>query len=164
MSIIEHAKRELKIIGMFAEDADDMNAEMTKNILDLLDVFSKQGHSGFSAQYCIEMFYQLAKYKSLSPLTGEDSEWVEVSVDDGVPLYQNKRLSSVFKNSNGEAYDLDAIYYKEPYGATYTRGRHYINFPYQQNSKCILVDFNHVEITEEKWNELSNSIKEVKNV
>lgn len=48
----------------------------------------------------------LMDHKPISPLTGDDDEWIEVS--DGV--FQNKRCSTVFKDNdafNGQAYDLD---------------------------------------------------------
>lgn len=48
----------------------------------------------------------LMDHKPISPLTGDDDEWIEVS--DG--LFQNKRCSTVFKDNdvfNGQAYDID---------------------------------------------------------
>lgn len=48
----------------------------------------------------------LMDHKPISPLTGDDDEWVEVR--DGV--FQNKRCSTVFKGNdafNGQAYDID---------------------------------------------------------
>lgn len=107
MALIDHAKLELKSIGMLESD-DDMNNLMANNVLQLIEVFADQGHSGFSAPYCINLFNKLANFKPLGPLTGEDDEWRDVSEHgNGEPWFQNKRYSSVFKDGNGQAYNTD---------------------------------------------------------
>ena len=69
MSLITHAKKEME--RMWPEQ-DVMQDIAKANVLELLEVFSNQGHSGRSAPYV------LADCKPLGQLTGEDSEWVEV--------------------------------------------------------------------------------------
>ena len=88
MTLIEHAEHELdgKLNG---EDGPDK--WIAKNVIELIKVFSKQGHSGTSAPYCIQLFAHLASYKPLGPLTGEDDEWH--MIDDNT--WQNKRCSHV---------------------------------------------------------------------
>lgn len=108
MSLYDFAERELDAIGM--NDGDEMNGAMRKHILYMVSEFSKEGHSGFSAGYAISLLSKLLKYEPLTPLTGEDWEWVEISKEmsgsnDGT-LYQNARCSHVFKDDNG-AYDID---------------------------------------------------------
>lgn len=66
--MIEYAKRELELIG---KDEDGMQELMNKNILEIVEIFSKQGHSGFSAGYALNVLERLLKYKPLTPLTGE---------------------------------------------------------------------------------------------
>lgn len=106
MSLIEHAKTELKAIGMLGSE-DEMNTMMSDNILQLIETFAEQGHSGFSAQYCINMFTKLAEFKALSPLTGADDEWNDVSdYGDGTKRLQNKRYGSVFKDKDS-VYNID---------------------------------------------------------
>jgi hypothetical protein len=80
-----HAELELKAIN--AKELYDGMVE--KAVLDLIDVFADQGHSGLSTSIVIGLFEKLALLKPLSPLTGEDDEWTEVS--DGV--FQNKRAA-----------------------------------------------------------------------
>jgi hypothetical protein len=104
MSLYDYAERELDIAGM--NDSDDMNGAMRKHILHMVDEFSKEGHSGFSASYAISCLKRLLAYKPLSPLTGEDDEWTEVSEQMGHKMFQNKRHSAVFKDETG-AYDID---------------------------------------------------------
>ena len=77
MSLKSHAINELDVIGL-TED-DEMNGEMRKHILHMIEEFSKEGHSGFSASYAVSILSKLLKYEPLSPLTGYDSEWMELS-------------------------------------------------------------------------------------
>jgi hypothetical protein len=109
---------------------DDPNLWIQQNIFELLEVFGKQGHSGSSAPYCINLFCKLAKFEPLCPLTGEDSEWHEYS--EG--MFQNIRCSRVFKNGKrlGQAYDSEGKVFREPDGSCYTSSasRVFITFPY----------------------------------
>lgn len=116
MTIHEHAMAEFKAAGFVDEKGvycDEMQEMMCTHVLKLLDVFSAEGHSGFSAPYAIDLFSKLASFKPITPLTGEDWEWTEVDEIDG-PLWQNKRASNVFKNKDG-AYDIDGIVFYDWY-------------------------------------------------
>lgn len=110
MGLIEHAKREFKAIGYDDINLcdDDPDKWLQESVLELLEVFSKQGHSGSSAPFCIDYFKKLASFEPLCPLKGTDDEWMEYA--DG--RYQNKRCSRVFKE-NGQAYDIDGIIWYE---------------------------------------------------
>jgi hypothetical protein len=128
MSLIEHAKIELQAVGYDLNQAEeDPNKWICKNVLELLEVFSAQGHSGSSAPYCISMFEKLARFEPLCPLTGEDGEWGEVSPGH----FQNRRCSHVFKE-NGEAYDIEGRIFREPDGCCFTNrdSRVLVTFPY----------------------------------
>ena len=129
MGYREHAVRELTAIGYKMDETEEgPNKWIVENLFELLDVFSEQGHSGSSAPYCANMFKKLALFEPLCPLTGEDHEWREV----GEGIWQNKRCSHVFKESDGSAYDIDGRIFREPSGACYTNrdSRVYITFPY----------------------------------
>lgn len=106
-NMVEFAKKEMDIIGL-TED-DEMNGMMRKHILHMVEEFADEGHSGFSASYALSILQKVLAYKPLSPLTGEDSEWNDMSdYGRGDSLYQNNRRSSVFKEGkDGEAYDID---------------------------------------------------------
>lgn len=105
-NILQYAMRELDLIGMTEDSSDDMNRMMRKHILHMMQEFANEGHSGFSAHYAIGILTKLLEFKPLTPLTGADDEWIKH--DYGVaPHYQNKRLSSVFKDDNGECYNID---------------------------------------------------------
>ena len=48
-------------------------------------------------------------------MTGEDDEWMNVSEYSGTVTYQNKRYSAVFKESDGQAYNIDGKVFWEWY-------------------------------------------------
>lgn len=152
MSLLAHAEIELKAIGMLGS-GDEMNEAMSRDVLDLLKQFSEQGHSGFSAAYATSLFEKLSRFQPLAPLTGAEDEWMDVSAESGEPMWQNKRASHVFKAGNGQAYDIDAVVYREPSGSQFTRGgaRHYITFPYTPSRKTIKVDVNGTEVSDEAF-------------
>ena len=123
-NLYSHAARELPPAG-----DDEMQALMNRGLLDLVLVFSTQGHSGFSAGYATSALAKLLRYEPLGPLTGDESEWVEVSKD----MWQNNRCGRVFKEADGSAYDIDDNVFREPDGCTYAsrESRVPVVFPYR---------------------------------
>ena len=126
-NLVDYAKDELKRIGMI-DSGEPYNDWATKAILDLIELFASQDHSGFSAPYVVNAFSRLAMFKPLSPLTGEDDEWDDVG--DG--LLQNKRYSAVFKRKDGTAYNSDGKVFTDDgefwYGCKESRVD--VTFPY----------------------------------
>lgn len=104
-NLVEYARKELELIGAFSEK-DDFYGGMTGDaVMELVEVFAKQGHSGTSANLVRNLFNKVADYKPLCALTLNDDEWLEV----GEGTYQNKRNSAVFKEGkDGRAYYLNA--------------------------------------------------------
>jgi hypothetical protein len=114
MSLVSYAESELDRIGM--TDDGDMNGMMRKHLLHMVKEFADEGHSGFSASYALQCLEKIMRFKPLSPLTGEDDEWTEVSQISGYPHFQNKRCGSIFKDGKiGEAYDIDGKVFWEWY-------------------------------------------------
>jgi len=95
-------KKELHHCGL-TEDTEVFGGHLFYDIIDLLTVFYKQGHSGGSAPIALKMFNRLALYKPLSLLTGEESEWGTECNED-----QNNRCPAVFRRKDGTAFYLDA--------------------------------------------------------
>ncbi len=113
----KHAWLEFKAAGWVDENnqfKDGMQEAICKHVLELLNVFHGEGHSGSSAPYAINLFSKLAKFEPVAPLTGEDWEWTDVAEYNGSPMWQNKRCSHVFKDENG-AYDIDGIVWYDWY-------------------------------------------------
>ena len=153
-----HAIRELKILGYKfdddgypIEDSDedfDMNAEICMCIMEILEVFAKQGHSGSSASYAISILEKVLRFEPVTPLTGNDDEWNEIGDQNGT-LYQNNRCSHVFKDDNG-AYDIDGKVFWEwhidddgrRYKSHYTcrESRVPVEFPYTPKTEYVHVD------------------------
>lgn len=101
MSCINHAKRELALIGYNVNpdpNSEDVNDFAVLSILELIDTFRKQGHSGFSANYVLNIFNKLARLETLSPLTGNDDEWTKVYSDENEISYMNNRDCRIFKH------------------------------------------------------------------
>ena len=73
-NIETYAIDELTRIGMYGS-GDEMNDAMCEHILKMVNVFAEEGHSGFSANYAINILQKLLRFEPLSPLTGEDDEW-----------------------------------------------------------------------------------------
>lgn len=105
-NLIEHAKREMELAGV----DDDIYGDMTsKAVLELMEVFSNQGHSGMSASLILGLFTKLARFENLTPLTDNPDEWVHHGEDvwgesDGI--WQNRRNGEAFSNDGGKTYYL----------------------------------------------------------
>lgn len=115
-NMLNYAKEELKAAGWMDGGKDDMDYWMARHVLQLLLLFSLEGHSGSSAPFAINLFKRLANWKPLGPLTGEDSEWSDMSEASGCSMFQNRRDSTVFKEGkDGVAYTIDGYVFREPY-------------------------------------------------
>lgn len=126
-SLVDYAKDELKRIGMI-DSGESYNDFATKAILDLIELFASQGHTGFTASYVVKAFSRLAMFKPLSPLTGEDDEWNDI----GHGRLQNKRYSAVFKDEDGTAYNIEGKAFTDDGEIWYTCKDSNVNvtFPY----------------------------------
>jgi len=104
--LIKHAKRELELAGLFDEDAD-YGGMLGKAAMELIECFSKQGHSGASAEITRDLFARLSDFENLTPITNNIDEWRPVGRDIDNPdwtLAQNKRNSSLFSEDKGITY------------------------------------------------------------
>jgi hypothetical protein len=148
-NMLKWAEQELRYAGYDINDPEDgPNRWLAEGTLELLKVFSEQGHSGMSAPYAVALFEKLASWKPIAPLTGADDEWNNV----GEGTWQNRRNSAVFKKEDGQAYWMDGRVFWEwfsspdiddgkPYKTYFTtRGsRVNIEFPWMQPDKPELV-------------------------
>jgi hypothetical protein len=171
MGLIEHAKLELEMAGLFSKEGDFYEGMTGKAVMELIEVFSKQGHSGMSAPIVTDLFRKLANYEPLQPITGKDEEWGDVrDLGDGRSWYQNKRCSALFKDGkDGRPYYIDAIVKRDQRGITWS-GMAWLNeedwlngdrtkmidkrgyvksFPF--TPKTFYIDVRDVEVAKDDW-------------
>jgi len=144
-NMLKWAEQELRYAGYDINDPENgPNRWLAEGTLELLKVFSEQGHSGSSAPYAVGLFEKLALWKPVTPLTGEDSEWMEVGED----TWQNIRNSAVFRGKDGKAYWIEGRIFWEwssypdiddgkPFKCYFTsrNSRVNIDFPWMQPEK-----------------------------
>ena len=153
-NLLKHAERELKFIGY--DGKDEYNNMAKAAIMELLTTFANQGHSGFSANYIVNLFNKLAKYETLSPLKGNDDEWSNVSdmSGDRKTLFQNNRDGRVFKNDDG-AFFTEAIIWTESGESSYTNkdsNRYIKSFPFTPKTFYVKVDKERNVLDTEEYN------------
>lgn len=135
---VDFARKELELAGLL-DDKSPYGGEVGKAVLELVETFAKQGHTGLSARITSSIFYRLANHLPLTPLTGEDDEWEEI--EPGV--YQNVRSPNVFKDPDGRAYQIDYYIFVEKSGSTYISReskRVIESFPYMPSHEYVEVE------------------------
>lgn len=134
--LVAFARDELSRAGLFDDDSD-YAGKLGNAVLEIVCVFAEQGHSGGSAQGTIALLEKLLRFEPLTPLTGEDDEWVEVR--EG--LFQNNRCSRIFKE-NGVSYDIERRVFREPSGTCFTSRDSFVTvtFPYTPTTEIFDVD------------------------
>jgi len=109
-TLVEHTKDELERAGLFDEDSD-YGGMLADSVLAIMKVFAKQGHSGFSAQMCRELFHRLSNFETLTPITSDPEEWQDISEIAGGEkgqMWQNKRNPAIFSDDGGKTwYDVN---------------------------------------------------------
>lgn len=124
---MEYAKVQLDRIP---KDPDGVQELVNSQILEIIEVFSKQGHSGSSANYVLTILERLLRHKPFLALTGADDEWHD-PVGDG--LLSNIHCPSVYKLPSGEIFDMDAVCVTDNGGITHFVSNKFckpVTFPY----------------------------------
>lgn len=99
MSLVEHAKRELDLLGQTAEDPG-----YSASIVATVAAFASYGHSGGSASVAIHHLTRLLNFEPLSPITADPAEWVDRSEMSGQPWWQNVRDSRAMSHDGGKTW------------------------------------------------------------
>ncbi len=103
-NLIEHAKEELTRAGLFADDSD-YGGMLGDAVLELISVFAGQGHSGMSAEMVTDIFSRLARYQTLTSLTDDPTEWMQVEMGKQ-DCWQSRRRPDAFSLDGGKTYYL----------------------------------------------------------
>ncbi len=104
--LVDHAKKELDLAGLFDKDSD-YGGMVGKAVMELCKCFAGQGHSGFSAGMVLDLFRRLGKYDPLTPITDASDQWEDVSESGGKgspKMWQCKRNPSLFSENGGKSY------------------------------------------------------------
>lgn len=109
-NLVRHAITELDLIGETSYEEPSMR----KAVLDIVRVFSEQGHSGSSAAWCVGIVEKVLRFQPLSPLTDNSAQWMEVT--EG--LWQSRRDPEAFSDDAGKTYsrnsEPDVVHASEP--------------------------------------------------
>jgi len=97
-SLVEHARRELEILGEDEETIDGLVA--------VVQAFADMGHSGTSAIFAISYLERLLHFENLSELTDNPDEWTDVSESSNTHMWQSKRNPAAFSIDDGKSYSL----------------------------------------------------------
>lgn len=95
-NLVEHAKRELALIGEDQEVIDWMVSVVAK--------YAEFGHSGGSHSICLPRLTALLNFDNLSELTDDPAEWIDRTAESGCPFWQNSRNSRAFSEDGGKTY------------------------------------------------------------
>lgn len=108
--LVRHAETELRLAGLYEKDSD-YGGMIPENVVAVIRAFASAGHSGGSAALTSEIVCRLMRYKTLTPITSDPAEWMEVSAmcpPDQRPVHQNRRDSAMFSSDGGKThYSVD---------------------------------------------------------
>jgi hypothetical protein len=101
-NLYQHAMHELKLAGV---EKDIYGQMLPDAILEIVKTFAKQGHSGMSAAYSLQILDKLLRYEHLTPITDNPEDWCNVSemCGDNI-MYQCKRNPALFSTDGGKTY------------------------------------------------------------
>ena len=134
-NLVEYAKQELEMA--FPNETDSMQLHAMRDVVELIEKFSDQNHSGFSGNYILNLFNRLVRFHPIKPLTGEDDEWGEPYGEK--KTQQNKRCASVFRDNfdNSTARNIEGKVFIDEGGISYTcrDSQVPVSFPYEVPEK-----------------------------
>lgn len=129
-NLSEYAKKEMDLAW---PESDEMQDLVKKDVLELIEKFSDQNHSGMSAPYVLRIFNRLVNWLPILPLTGEEDEWNDPNGDEH--LQQNKRCGHIFRTNfdNNTAFNSEGKVFVDKDGISYTNRNSIvpITFPYE---------------------------------
>lgn len=126
--MLAHAEKEFEVLG----DVEDLatTPELREAFIKVIIGFSSWGHSGGSAGAVVPriswVIQRLLSFQPLTPLTGHDEEWMDVSeyTMGGRTCQQNNRCGRVFREMEVDslgapywvAYDVEAVVFYPLFG------------------------------------------------
>ena len=137
-NLTDYAYSQLDKAGLFDLDSD-YEGMIGKVVMELIELFSNQGHSGFSASWVTDIFNKLSRFKPIVPIDNpmmleeyrDCSEYMDISKGQ---FLQSTILSNMFSEDKGKSwYILLPKYNKDKDGNSFcTYYRKYIEkFPFK---------------------------------
>lgn len=157
MGLLEFAKNELQLLEDGCGDDEEalkMQQLVTKDVLQIIQTFVEQRHTGFSANYMLNILERLLRYKPLSAIEDRPEDWEDCS-KFGMADLQHKRCSSVFKRPDGTAYWVEGKIFSEDGGKSW--------YTSKDSHVDITFPFNVPLNSENVYVEPENNVKEVAN-
>ena len=128
MELVVYAEYELDQAGLFDKDSD-YGGMLGTSVLELIEKFAEQGHSGYSAELVTQCAARLMRYKPLTSIEQPvDADWNVCDIDESI--FQHRRLSSLFSGDKGKTWynvNLRRRCWWKPW--TWARGW-FVSFPY----------------------------------
>ena len=125
---VQHALMEFDYTWGDEWKTDEVQTAICNNLVEMLSVFGRQGHTNVTRGYFMHLFKSLIMLEPISQLKFTRDEFFEKPefiTDDGFAVYQNRRMSSVFMKQYGDAQEkpiyctyLDAFHLREDYSIT----------------------------------------------
>jgi hypothetical protein len=100
--LVGHAREELRRLGLIGAGAPAADRLLATVAIMWCENVDRYGLAPDRAGAIADMMSRLVRLEPLSPLTGAADEWAEV----GPGVWQNRRCVRVFRNEQGEAYDI----------------------------------------------------------
>lgn len=107
-NLVKHARRELRLAGMFDEDAD-FGPEFAEHVVGVIAKISEGGHSGGSMELLRGLLDELLQFRPLTPISSDPEEWKLRSKEESrmeIDFWQNTRDSAAFSTNGGATWYL----------------------------------------------------------
>lgn len=144
--ILEHARTELFLANLLATDPTSIQNKISNCTLKIIESCSYiEGLANEEIlDRTLDLVCKLLKWKPLTPLTGDEKEWEDISDDYCLQpgeLYINKRYRAVIKKKDGTAIDTQAYLYQTSDGhkELNINSSKQITFPYEPKQEVVLV-------------------------
>lgn len=110
-NLVRYARQQLEESGWFDPNDGDYGGKIGPAVLEIVQTFAKQGHSGGSQAIMLSLLERLLSYKPIAAIRNpmEKDEYIDHSeISSGDPVFQSTRISTVFTADGGKTwYDLD---------------------------------------------------------
>lgn len=111
-SLVEYARSEFGVAAQHrdktqvTEDMMPWIERIESSVIKMLAVLDELSTEDRSRWLAMSLFGRLSTNQVITPLTGDDSEWVESGMEN---LKRNRRCPHVFMRADGTAFDAKAV-------------------------------------------------------